>query len=446
MSHNWTTKKLEDIVERVCVGFVGSCNSAYVTKDIGVPMIRTTNITESGLSFENLKYVTSEFHVKNKKSQLKKGDLLIARHGDSGLPSVYMSNEEANCLNAVMVKPYSNEQFIDNFFLMYSFKNNYVRHQIKAAVGGSVQGVVNTKTIAQLNIPYPDRDTRIKIVNILSSLDDKIELNRKMNQTLEAMAQVLFKSWFVNFDPVHAKAGCKSDNELEAAARELGISKEVLELFPSEFVESEMGMIPKGWEVSTIEEEVSIYGGATPSTKEDKYWIDGENHWATPRDLSGLNSKVLIDTGRKITNDGVNKISSKQLPVGTVLLSSRAPVGYIAYSTVPISINQGFIAMVCTKRLSNYYIMYWLDIAMNEIKSRAIGTTFAEISKSAFRPIKLVVAASEVLTDFDDVVAPMIKKIIANEYEIKTLEKTRDTLLPKLLSGELDVSEVKVST
>jgi len=163
---------------------------------------------------------------------------------------------------------------------------------------------------------------------------------------------------------------------------------------------------------------------------------------STPRDLSGLNSKILIGTGRKITDDGVNKISSKQLPVGTILLSSRAPVGYIAYSTIPISINQGFIAMVCNKRLSNYYIMYWLDIAMSEIKSRAIGTTFSEISKSAFRPIKVVVADNEVLSAFDAIITPMVNKLIANEYEIETLTKTRDPLLPKLLSGELDVSKI----
>jgi type I restriction enzyme S subunit len=296
--------------------------------------------------------------------------------------------------------------------------------------------------INSFEVENVSKEDTIKIAHILSTIDDKIELNRKMNQTLEAMAQALFKSWFVDFEPVQVKAGCDSDEELEAVAKELGISKEVLELFPSEFVESEMRMIPLGWEASAIEDEVTIYGGATPSTKEDKYWVDGDNHWATPRDLSGLNSKILIDTGRKITNDGVNKISSKQLPIGTVLLSSRAPVGYIAYSTVPISINQGFIAMACKKKLSNYFIIYWLDIAMNEIKSRAIGTTFAEISKSAFRPIKLVVASDEILSAFDVIIAPMVNKIIANEYEIETLIKTRDTLLPKLLSGELDVSKI----
>ena len=205
-----------------------------------------------------------------------------------------------------------------------------------------------------------------------------------------------------------------------------------------------MGLIPEGWEVSTIEEEVSIFGGATPRTKEEKYWKDGSNHWATPRDLSKLTTKILIKTDRKITQEGVNKISSKQLPIGTILLSSRAPVGYVAYSTVPISINQGFIAMVCDKRVSNYFIMYWLDIAMKEIKGRSEGTTFAEISKKAFRPIKLIVPCNTMLKAFDAYIQPTVDKIIANEHEIQTLSNTRDTLLPKLLSGEVDVSKIEV--
>jgi type I restriction enzyme S subunit len=293
-------------------------------------------------------------------------------------------------------------------------------------------------------INYFAPNTQKKIAHILSTLDDKIELNRKMNQTLEAMAQALFKSWFVDFDPVHARLRCKSDEELEVAARELGISKEVLELFPSEFEESELGMIPKGWEVSSIGAETTSLGGATPSTSNPKFWEDGEFYWATPRDLSSVQEKILIETERKITNAGVKKVSSGQLPVGTILLSSRAPIGYMAMSKIPVSINQGFIAMVCNKRLPNAYVLQWLTYKLDDIKQRGSGTTFAEISKSTFRPMQILVPDSKNLQKYDEIVQAYYNQITINIKETKTLQKTRDTLLQKLLSGELDVSEIEI--
>jgi len=369
----------------------------------------------------------------------KKGDIVLTVEAPLG--EVAQLDDTKIALAQRIVTLRGKKNILNNDYLLYLLQSREVQSQLEARSSGSTVKGIKQSELRKVVLNLPPLVTQKKIANILSTLDDKIELNRKMNQTLEEMAQALFKSWFVDFDPVNALKN-RDGEDLETIASNLGISKEVLELFPSEFEESELGMIPKGWRVSTIEDEVSIYGGATPSTKEDKYWLGGKNHWATPRDLSGLNSKVLIDSSRKITDDGVNKISSKQLPTGTILLSSRAPVGYIAYSTVPISINQGFIAMVCNKQLSNYFVMYWLDIAMSEIKNRAIGTTFAEISKSSFRPIKLVVPTQEILFKFNNQVQPMVDKIIKNENEIKTLQKTRDTLLPKLLSGELDVSRI----
>lgn len=144
MGNDFTVSKLSDIVERVCVGFVGSCNKDYTTKELGVPMIRTTNLTGNSVRYADLKFVTPEFHFKNRKSQLKRGDVLVARHGENGLPSIYESDEEANCLNVVIIKLRENEDYVDNYFILYTLRCPYVINQVKAAVGGSVQGVVNT--------------------------------------------------------------------------------------------------------------------------------------------------------------------------------------------------------------------------------------------------------------------------------------------------------------
>ncbi len=250
-----------------------------------------------------------------------------------------------------------------------------------------------------------------------------------MNETLESMARALFKSWFVDFAPVRAKM----------EGRDIGLPQHLADLFPDRMVESELGEIPEGWEVSEIGEEVDAVGGATPSTKEPAYWNEGEQHWATPKDLSKLLSPVLLETDRKITDTGVKKISSGLLPVGTVLLSSRAPIGYLAIAEVPTAINQGFIAMVCEKRLPNLYALFWCYENLEYIKGISGGSTFAEISKKAFRPVPVTVPSEEVLAVYEDIVRPLYDRIVANTKESVPLVSLRDTLLPKLISGKLRV-------
>ncbi len=186
----------------------------------------------------------------------------------------------------------------------------------------------------QYLVPKPDLDAQKKVSSLLRSLDESITALQQQNTALESIAQRLFRSWFVNFDPVHAKAAGK---EPEAMSAELAA------LFPSEFEDSELGPIPKGWSVTTFGDAFDIKGGATPSTSEPLYWHGGTHAWATPKDMSSLASKVMYRTERQITAAGVAKISSKALPSGTVLMSSRAPVGYLAIAKAPTSINQGFI-------------------------------------------------------------------------------------------------------
>jgi type I restriction enzyme S subunit len=204
-------------------------------------------------------------------------------------------------------------------------------------------------------------------------------------------------------------------------------------------VDATQADLPKGWRESTIGEEVRVVGGSTPSTSKPEFWEGGTNHWATPKDLSNLSSPVLLDTERRITDAGLQEISSGLLPVGTVLLSSRAPIGYLVIAEVPVAVNQGFIAMICDKLLPNYYVWLWVSQNMEAIKARANGTTFMEISKSNFRPLPVVVPPPPVLDEFKRQVAPLHQRIVSNLQESRTLATLRDALLPKLLSGELRV-------
>jgi type I restriction enzyme S subunit len=292
-----------------------------------------------------------------------------------------------------------------------------------------VQQHFNVGSARTMRLHLPSVHEQRAIAHILGTLDDKIELNRRMNETLEAIAQALFKSWFVDFDPVRAKA----------EGRDPGLPKEIADLFPDRFDESELGEIPAAWEIRTIGTLAEVLGGSTPRTIETEYWDNGAHYWATPKDLSTLTVPALLTTERRITDAGLAQISSGLLPAGTVLLSSRAPIGYLAIAEVPVAINQGFIAMKPRKGMSNLFLLQWARVAHEDILSHANGSTFLEISKANFRPIPVVAPPVEVLGAFDRVARPLYERIVANERESRTLAATRDTLLPKLICGELRI-------
>ena len=183
---------------------------------------------------------------------------------------------------------------------------------------------------------------------------------------------------------------------------------------------------------------LSVKGGNTPSTKNPEFW-DGDIYWSTPKDLSNDSQIFLLDTLRKITETGLSKISSGLLPKGTLLLSSRAPVGYMAFSEVPIAINQGYIAIIDDKGFSSQFIYLWLKENLDYVKSYANGSTFLEISKTAFKYLKISIPPKELRERFYEIVKPFFEKNKSNIYQIRSLEKLRDTLLPKLMNGEVRV-------
>lgn len=273
------------------------------------------------------------------------------------------------------------------------------------------------------------------IAAVLGALDDKIELNRRMCWTLEGIARAIFQAWFVDFEPVRAKAaGAKSFR---------GMPQAVFDTLPTQFVDSPLGPIPKGWAVRPIGEVVDVVGGGTPSTEEPAYWEGGTHAFCTPKDMAGLAAPVLLKTERCLTDAGVARVSSGQLPRGTVLLSSRAPIGYLAIAEIPVSVNQGIIAMRCPREIPNVYVLLWARANMDQIEANANGSTFQEISKRNFRPIPMLVPDSACLSAFGRVTETIYQRIVAGEQQSGSLAALRDALLPKLVSGELRIKDVE---
>jgi type I restriction enzyme, S subunit len=300
---------------------------------------------------------------------------------------------------------------------------------------GSAQASLNR------NLVYPHR-VRVpssvieqeEIARTLSAIDDRIALLRETNSTLEAMAQALFKSWFVDFDPVRAKQEGRASESMD---------ENTAWLFSDGFEESELGLVPTGWGVLSLGDVVDTVGGATPDTKEPGFWEPAEFCWTTPKDLSGARAPVLLSTERKLSAKGLAKISSGLLPTGTLLMSSRAPIGYLAIAKTPLAINQGYIAMLPGSTLPPLYLLFWCRRNMEGIKARANGSTFMEISKKAFRPIPILVPPGSVIQAFTDVVAVLFDRLVENEKQAQTLSDLRDVLLPRLISGQLRLPEVE---
>ena len=306
-----------------------------------------------------------------------------------------------------------------------------IHHQLGQIDDGSPIPSTTRAAVYPRPLAVPSPDEQRAMASVLGALDDKIEQNRRTVQMLERLACAIFRAWFVDFEPVKAKAaGATSFPSMPQA---------VFDALPTAFVDFNIGPVPESWDVKPIGEVVTVKGGATPSTKNADYWDGGTHCWATPKDLSRLWHPVLLDTERRITDAGVAVISSGLLPVGTVLLSSRAPVGYLAIAAVPTAINQGFIAMICDGTLPAVYVYQWAATSMETIKAHASGTTFAEISKKAFRPLPIIEPTDNVVTAYKELVQPLFELITGCVKESARLAEMRDYLLPRLLSGTVMV-------
>jgi type I restriction enzyme S subunit len=194
-----------------------------------------------------------------------------------------------------------------------------------------------------------------------------------------------------------------------------------------------------------VGDAIEAVGGATPDTKNEAFWEPPVHCWTSPKDLSGIAAPVLLDTERKVSDQGLAKIGSGLLPSGTLLMSSRAPIGYLALAQVPLAINQGYIAMLPGGLLPPLYMYFWCRHNMDNIKGRANGSTFMEISKKAFRPIPVLVPTNDLVTAFTATTEALFARLTANEHQAQTLATLRDTLLPRLISGQLRLPEARAA-
>lgn len=461
MSTVWNTYRIEDIADKITIGPFGSRMKSDAYVESGVPVIRGTNLTGSKKFSGDWVFISEQLAKQLENCCVSNGDLVFPHRGSIGEVGLVDNQFHQYMMSSSLMKLRCNPNIADSEFIYYFFKSHQGRYELlKNASQVGTPGIGQPLTsLKNIEIKLPSLGEQRKITKILSDLDDKIHINNQINQTLESIAQALFKSWFVDFDPVRAKIAAKQegkDAELAAMCAISGKSEIELQqmaeddfaalrataaLFPDGLVESELGEVPKGWVVSTVGDQIQTVGGGTPSTKNVDFWDDGIHYWTTPKDLSNLTDKILLNTERKITDAGLKKISSGLLPKDTVLMSSRAPVGYLALSKIEVAINQGYIAILPNMKYSAEYLIQWCEANMAEIKGRASGTTFQEISKKNFREISFVCPDDKVVVSYTKTVKTLYDEITSKAKENQSLINLRDTLLPKLMSGEISLNK-----
>ena len=459
---HWEFRTIDELLEHPKAISVGVMYPGSDT-DGGVPLIKVSDVKNGAIASHPSFCISNKVDEEYKRTRLNGSELLLTLVGNPG-DCVIVTDEMCgwNVARALAVIRLKDTQL--RSWIRYVLASKPAQHLIEARLNTTVQKTLNLKDVREIGIPIPPREERDSITKIIDSIEKKTLLNTQINQTLESIAQAIFKSWFVDFEPVRAKIAAKQegkDPERAAMCVISGKSEEDLKqmaeddfaelqataaLFPDELEDSELGEVPNGWEVSTVGDQIQTAGGATPSTKNVEFWDNGTHHWTTPKDLSNLTDKILLNTDRKITNAGLKKISSGLLPKDTVLMSSRAPVGYLALAKIEVAINQGYIAILPNTKYSAEYLIQWCVANMAEIKGRASGTTFQEISKKNFREINFLCPDKQTVEKKKKKVKLLYDEIALKAKESQNLIDLRDTLLPKLLSGEIDVSDLVSET
>ena len=402
----WREAKLCDIGEIVGGGTPSTKEESYYGGDI--PWI-----TPKDLSTHNERYIyrgersITEEGLKNSSAKLMpKGTVLFSSRAPIGY--VAIAGKEL-CTNQGFKSLIPKNGVADSEFIYYLFKHK--KSDIEAIASGTTFLEVSGSAMKNISILLPPLPEQKAIAATLSALDDMIELNNQINKTLEEMAQAIFKSWFVDFEPFKDE----------------------------EFEESELGLIPKGWRVGKLSDVGEIIGGGTPSKSKPEYYSKKGIPWITPKDLS-INKNKYISRGEiDISELGLRESSARLMPKGTVLFSSRAPIGYIAIAKNAVTTNQGFKSVVPFENISSEYIYLLLKNSINEIESRATGSTFKEISGGEMKKVPIILPPKEIIRKFNEIATTLGKTQASLEDENNILMSIRDTLLPKLMSGEIRV-------
>jgi len=329
-----------------------------------------------------------------------------------------------------LMKLTCNRDIVDPLFLFYFFRSPKGKHELlKNASQVGTPGIATPlASLKSIRVLMPSLPEQRAIARILGSLDDKIELNRRMNETLEAIARAIFKSWFVDFDPVRARAEGREP---------AGMDAETAALFPDSFEDTELGMVPKGWKIGIVDDLcLSIENGGTPKRMESKYWHGGTITWFKTGELT---DGPLIDSEEAITEQGLSNSSCKLWLKNTILIALYASptVGRLGILEVPGTANQACSALLAKPEYGYLFLFYELLFSREKLQNIAVGAAQQNISQQVVRHHEILIPSPETAFAFQQLVKINYSMRVNNERQSRILAAIRDELLPRLLSGEI---------
>ena len=452
MVSDWEVVSLVEHCKKIGSGATPRGGSSVYLEEGEVTLIRSQNIYNDGFKRDGLVFITGKAAEKLKNVIVKEDDILLNITGDSVARVCMVDSQVLPARvnqHVSIIRP--KESSFNPLYLRYQLVSPQVQQLLlNYASAGATRNALTKSMIENLRIPKPDLDTQKNIAHILGSLDDKIELNRQMNETLEAMAQALFKSWFVDFDPVIdnalAAGNAIPDAFAKRAEQRKGIEKkdhsDTQNLFPDEFeFTDEMGWIPKGWEVKESGDLFDVRDGTHDSPKksdEGKYLITSRH----------ITSGVIdYPNAYLISQDDFDEVNKRSLVESYDILITM--IGTVGVSMLVLQDEIDFaiknVGLFKTSNNKSYAVFFYLYLNSNYmtqfLDSRLAGTTQKYLTLKVLRALPVVTPDNKTLSHFVNNMSPIFKKIHSNHEQIGILAKLRDTLLPKLMSGEIRIPD-----
>ena len=371
-------------------------------------------------------------------NKLEKGDLLFARQSltlaGAGQSSIFLGDQEDVVFESHLIRCRLDKSKVDPLYYFYFFESKFGKQRIGSIVEQVAAAGIRGSDLIKLPVFLPPLKQQKAIAHILGTLDDKIELNQKMNQTLEEIAKAIFKSWFVDFDPVRAKA----------EDRPSGLPPEISDLFPDDLVDSEIGKIPKEWKIKSADSLFEITIGRTPPRKESHWFTESEEDvpWISIKDM-GNSGTFISKTNEYLTYDAVTKHRMQILPTGSVLVSFKLTVGRVSIITKDMTTNEAIAHFPPSEIFPYQNFVYFY---LKEFRYDSLGSTSSiatAVNSKMIKAIPFLVATSDLTEKFEEIVSPMMERIRSATEEIQVLTDLREILLPKLISGELRIPDAE---
>ena len=435
---NWPIRTIAECADdepyATQIGPFGKALTPEAYQTTGVPLLRGVNVNHGRFHDDDFVFISESDADRLAKFESFPGDVLLVHKGTLGniglMPTTrrfaryIMGNSmlRVRCHPARLIPEYL------YYWLSSAAGTQYLLSRVSQVGVPQIQRPLTTLREAQLPIP-PLAEQRA-IVGVLGALDDKIEQNRRTAQALARLARAIFQAWFVDFEPVKAKAA--------GATAFPSMPQSVFDTLPTGFVDSELGAVPEGWGAKALSSVCSLVGGGTPKRSEPAYW-DGDVPWYSVKDAPSDGELWVIGTSERITADGLADSAARVVPKGCTIISARGTVGKLAMAGVPMAFNQSCYGLLPGDGKSFGYLHLLMQSVVADLQQRTHGSVFDTITRATFDGLLVTSPRGEVVTAFESVVDPLLELLLAAVDESSKLATMRDYLLPKLLSGDLQV-------